>query len=74
MNWLKTFLTHYVLYGALLLLLCLGIFPFIILYSTSTSIAVLLDRATSGHKLAQKLERFWTIVGTPYDYLVKTVG
>jgi hypothetical protein len=74
MNWLKTFLTHYVLYGALLLLLCLGIFPFIILYSSSTSIAELLDRATSGHKLAQKLERFWTVVGTPYDYLVKTVG
>ena len=74
MNWLKKFLTHYVLYGALLLLLCLGIFPFIILYSSSTSIAEMLDRFSPDKTLAQKLERLWTIVGKPYDYLVKTVG
>ena len=74
MHWLKTFLTHYVLYGALLLMLCLGIFPFIIIYSSSTSIAKLLDRLMPGNKLAFKLENLWTIVGTPYDYLVKTVG
>ena len=74
MHWLKTFLTHYVLYGALLLILCLGIFPFIIIYSSSTSIAKLLDRFMPGNKLAFKLENLWTIVGTPYDYLVKTVG
>jgi hypothetical protein len=74
MNWLKTFLTHYVLYGALLLVLCLGIFPFIVLYSSSTSIAEMLDRFSPGNKLAQKLESLWTIVGIPYDYLVKAVG
>jgi hypothetical protein len=74
MNWLKTFLTHYVLYGALLLLLCLGIFPFIVLYSSSMSIAELLDRFSPGTKLAQKFEAFWTVIGMPYDYLVKTVG
>jgi hypothetical protein len=74
MHWLKKFLTHYVLYGALLLLLCLGIFPFVVLYSSSMSVAELLDRAFTGKKLAEKLETFWTVVGTPYDYLVKTVG
>jgi len=74
MNWLKKFFTHYVLYGALLLLLCLGIFPFIILYSSTTSIAEMFDRLSTGNKLAQKLESFWTIVGKPYDYLVRTVG
>lgn len=74
MNWLKKFLTHYVLYGALLLILCLGIFPFIVLYSSSMSIAELLERFSAGNKLAQKLDNFWTIVGTPYDYLVKAVG
>ena len=74
MNWLKKFLTHYVLYGALLLVLCLGIFPFVILYSSSMSIAELLDRFSSGHKSAEKLDKFWTIIGVPYDYLVKTVG
>jgi hypothetical protein len=74
MNWLKKFLTHYVLYGALLLLLCLGIFPFIVLYSSSTSIAKLLDRASTGGRFAQKLDSFWTVIGKPYDYLVRTVG
>ena len=74
MNWVKKFLTHYVLYGALLLLLCLGIFPFIVLYSTSTTIAKLLDRFSPGNKLAQKLESVWTVIGKPYDYLVRTVG
>ena len=74
MNWLNKFLTHHVLYGALLLLLCLGIFPFIVLYSSSTSVAELLDRVSPGSKFAQKLDAFWTIIGIPYDYLVKTVG
>ena len=74
MIWLKKFLTHYVLYAALLLVLCLGIFPFIILYSTSMSIAELLDRVSPQKKLAQKLEKVWTVIGRPYDYLVKTVG
>jgi len=74
MNWLKRFLTHYVLYGVLLLVLCLGIFPFIILYSSSMSVAELLDRFSAGNKLAQKLDGIWTIVGKPYDYLVNTVG
>ena len=74
MNWLKRFLTHYVLYGALLLLLCLGIFPFIVLYSSSMSLAEMLERLLPGNKAAQKLDGFWTVVGIPYDYLVKAVG
>ena len=74
MNWLKKFLTHYVLYGALLLVLCLGIFPFIILYSGSMSIAELLDQFSAGGQFAVMLEGFWTVVGRPYDYLVKKVG
>jgi hypothetical protein len=71
---LKKFLMHYVLYGALLLLLCFGIFPFVVLYTSSMSIARLLDRLSPGKKLAQKLEKLWTVIGTPYDYLVKAVG
>lgn len=74
MNWFKRFLTHYVLYGVLLLVLCLGIFPFIVLYSSSVSIAELLDRFSAGSKLAQRLDGFWTVIGAPYDYLVKAVG
>ena len=71
---LKKFMMHYVLYGALLLVLCLGIFPFIVLYSSSMSIARLLDRFFPNGMRAQKLDRLWTVVGRPYDYLVKTVG
>jgi hypothetical protein len=73
-EWLKKFMMHYVLYGALLLLLCLGIFPFIVLYSSSMSIAEILDRFSKDKKYAQRLDRLWTVIGTPYDYLVKTVG
>ena len=74
LKWLKKFMMHYVLYGALLLLLCLGIFPFIVLYASSMSIARILDRFSPDKKRAQRLDRLWTVVGTPYDYLVKTVG
>jgi hypothetical protein len=73
-KWLKKFMMHYVLYGALLLLLCLGIFPFIVLYASSMSIARILDRFSPDKKRAQRLDRLWTVVGKPYDYLVKTVG
>lgn len=74
MNWLKKFLMHHVLYGLLLLVLCFGIFPFIVIYSTSTSLAALLDRVLPGNKLAQKLDGLWNAVGKPYDYLVNAVG
>jgi len=74
MVWVKKFLTHYVLYGALLLLLCLGIFPFIVLYSSSMSIAEMLDRFSPNKKLAQQLDAVWTIIGRPYDFLVNAVG
>ena len=73
-KWFKEFMMHYVLYGALLLSLCLGIFPFVVLYTSSMSIARILDRFSADKKSAQKLDRLWTVVGTPYDYLVKTVG
>jgi len=73
-KWLKKFMMHYVLYCALLLVLCLGIFPFIVLYSSSMSIAEMLDRMSKDKTRAQKLDRLWTVIGTPYDYLVKAVG
>ncbi len=71
---MKKFFTRYVLYGALLLILCLGIFPFVILHSTSMTIAELLDRFSREKKFAEKLDRFWTAIGKPYDVLAKTVS
>ena len=74
MAWIKRFMTHYVLYAALLLVLCLGIFPFIILYSSSMALARLLDRFSSRKTLAPAVDRVWTKIGVPYDYLVKAAG
>ncbi len=74
MVWLKKFLMHHVLYALLLLVLCFGIFPFIIIYSSSVSIAEALDRVFPGHTLTQKLDGLWTVLGKPYDFLVQTVG
>ena len=74
LKWFKKFMMHYVLYGALLLVLCLGIFPFVVLYTSSMSIARILDRFSKDGKRAQKLDRLWTVIGKPYDYLVNTVG
>lgn len=73
-GWLKKFTMHYVLYGALLLLLCLGIFPFVVFYTSSMSVAEILDRFSRDKTRAQRLDRLWTVIGEPYDYLVKTVG
>ena len=74
MDWLKKFLMHYVLYGVLLLVLCLGIFPFIILYSSTMSIAEIMDRLIPGKKFASRVDDVWTTIGKPYDYLVKVAG
>jgi hypothetical protein len=71
---LKKFLMHYVLYGLLLLTLCLGIFPFIILYSSSMSVAELLDRLVPGRSFAKRTDDVWTLIGKPYDYLVQAAG
>jgi len=73
-NWIKKFIMHHVLYGVLLLVLCLGIFPFIVLYTSSMAIARLLDRLSKGKKLAQAADRVWTKIGVPYDYLVQAAG
>jgi hypothetical protein len=67
-------LVHYVLYVCLLLTLCVGIFPFIILYATTTTIAELLDRLLAKKTIAVAVERTWDLIGAPYDRLVKQVG
>lgn len=73
-NWLKKFLMHHVLYALLLLVLCLGIFPFIVLYTSSMSIAELIGRFSGNKRLAETVDRVWTKIGMPYDYLVQAAG
>ena len=73
-NWIKKFVRHYLLYGALLLVLCFGIFPFIVLYTSSMSLAEIIDRFSADKTHARRLDGLWTWVGKPYDFLVTTVG
>jgi len=70
-KWIRKFFKHYLLYGTLLLVLCLGIFPFIVLFSSSMSIAKMLDRFSRNKTHAQRLDAWWTVIGKPYDYLVQ---
>jgi len=74
LNWIKKFIMHHLLYSVLLLVLCLGIFPFIILYASSMFVAQSLDQISKGKKLAAAVDRVWTKIGVPYDYLVQAVG
>ena len=74
LSWVKRFAAHYLLYGVLLLVLCLGIFPFVVLYTSSMTVARLLDRVAPGQGRAQRLDDIWTRIGKPYDYLVSAVG
>lgn len=74
LNWTKKFVMHHLLYSVLLLVLCLGIFPFIILYASSMFIARSLDQLSKGNTLADAVDRMWTKIGVPYDYLVQAVG
>lgn len=74
MDWLKKFLINRVLYLVLLVILCLGIFPFCILFPFTMLIGKTIDKFAPTLKFASKIEWAWDIIGKPYDALVKMVG
>jgi hypothetical protein len=47
-------------------LLCVAIFPVIFFYACTLAIEQVLPR-----KAVLKIERFWDVIGMPYDYLLK---
>jgi hypothetical protein len=71
MNWIKKFVINRLIYMVLLTVLCLGIFPFMILYPTTMLIGEILDKFFAGSKRAAKIDKLWNIIGIPYDALVK---
>jgi hypothetical protein len=73
-DWLKKFLFNRLLYMVLLLIVCTGIFPFVVLYALTSWIADSWDRVSPSSKLKVKSEKVWDIIGIPYDKLVKLVG
>jgi len=74
LEWVKKFILHHVLNIVLLLVLCAGIFPFVILYASSMVIARMIGRMSGNKKAAEKCEALWDMLGKPYDFLVKAVG
>ena len=73
-EWLRKFVINRLLYMVLLAVLCLGIFPFVILFPLTMRIGMMWDKFSPKAKLAAKIERAWDIIGKPYDALVKLVG
>ena len=74
MDWFKKFIINRLIYMVLLVVLCLGIFPFMILYPLSIRIAGILGKFLGNSKLASKVDSAWDVFGKPYDALVKLVG
>ena len=73
-EWVKEFIVHHVLNIILLLILCAGIFPFVILYTSSMVLARMIGRMSGNKNIPVKCDAVWDILGRPYDYLVKAVG
>ena len=73
-DWIKKFVVNRLLYSVLLAVLCLGIFPFCILFPFTMWIGRTWDSGSSKKTHAKTIEAIWDVVGRPYDKLVKLVG
>ncbi len=73
-DWVKKFIWNRFLYMVLLTVLCIGIFPFVVLYCLTKMLAEWGDKISPSSKFTAKNERVWDIIGAPYDTLVKLVG
>ena len=73
-EWIRKFVLNRLLYMVLLVVLCLGIFPFFVLFPFTMKIGQALDKFSLTSNLTPKIERVWDIIGRPYDALVSMVG
>jgi len=73
-DWITKFVVNRLLYSVLLGVLCLGIFPFCILFPFTMWIGRTWDSASSNKTHAKTIEAIWDVIGRPYDKLVKLVG
>jgi hypothetical protein len=74
LDWIKKFVINRLLYAVLLAVLCLGIFPFCILFPFTMWLGETWDSMSSNKTHAKKIEEIWNVIGKPYDYLVRLVG
>ena len=74
MDFFKKFIVNRLLYMVLLAVLCLGIFPFMVLYPLTMRIGKILGKFSGNSKLTLNIDAMWDVLGKPYDALVKMVG
>ena len=74
MDWIKKFVINRFLYLVLLIVLCVGIFPFVLLFNVTVGIGRIVDKVSRKTKIGPKIERGWDVLGRPYDALVRLVG
>ncbi len=48
--------------------ICVAIFPLVFIYCIS-----LLIQSAVSKQTAAKIDKFWDIIGKPYDYLIKAI-
>jgi hypothetical protein len=66
-------LKHYLIFIFILTIVCIGVFPFVVLYPTSILIGKILDTLLRSKNVSQKIDRVWDVLGTPYDFLLKVL-
>ena len=71
MDWVRKFIIKRLLFLALLMALCLGIFPFIILYPLTMRIGMVLGKLSGNSELTSRIDAAWNVLGNPYDALGK---
>ncbi len=64
-------LKHYLIFIFILTIVCIGVFPFVVLYPTSLLIGSVLDTLFRNKNASQKIDRAWDVLGAPYEYLLK---
>jgi hypothetical protein len=71
---LKKAVVHYPAYFLLILILCVAIFPVVILYGISSPLGKFLDTVFPRQKFGEKMENVWTAIGKPYDAALKRMN
>jgi len=71
LGFLTKLFRHYAIFIGILVIVCAGIFPFVVLYPLTSLIANILDSTFKSKKSSQNVEKWWDSIGRPYDYLAK---
>jgi hypothetical protein len=62
------FIRHQVFMSLAIGFICVAIFPLVFIYCIS-----LLIQSAVSKQTAAKIDKFWDIIGKPYDYLIKSI-